>query len=97
VITLTCRRVTFYSPGDETAFFEWLARITSIVRAEGQGDAILLRLSSRRISEHNLRELIALFRRYRIPMPQLAQFENKSNRAWFRSSKAFWYSAVFGT
>ncbi|RYZ01382.1 MAG: hypothetical protein EOO73_35755 [Myxococcales bacterium] len=78
-------------------FFHWLGQIRSILRVEGRGDAILLHVSSKRVSENNLRELIAMFRRYKISMAQLAQFENDSNREWFRNPKAFWYHAIFKT
>lgn len=76
-------------------FFDWLVRITSVVRVDGQGDAILIHISSRRISENNLRELLALFRRYKVRMAQLAQFESDLNRRWFRDPNAAWYHLVF--
>jgi hypothetical protein len=52
---------------------------------------------SRRISEADLRDLLALFWRYNIPMVQLAQFRNSNNKAWFASPKMYWYEEVFGT
>jgi len=93
--TLTCKGIVYYSPSDERAFFEWVARIGCISRVEGRGDALLLYLSTKRVSEVNLRELIALFRRYKVGMAQLAQLENPRNRDWFRSPNAFWNKAVF--
>lgn len=84
------------SPGDERAFFEWIARIRCIRRFWGSGPELYLEIPRRRISDACLRELLALFQRYDVPMAQLAQFENKSNRRWFRNREAFWYAAVFG-
>jgi hypothetical protein len=93
---LDCRRVLFYSPGDELSFFEALRRIKAIRRIEGAGDSILLHTSSR-ISDTALRDLIALFRRYRISSRQLAQFLTESNRHWFHDPQAFWHRRVFAS
>ncbi len=49
------------------------------------------------MSNESLRELIALFERYRIPMGQLAQFKTSRNESWFADPRAFWYRPVFGT
>ncbi len=65
---LICKRVRFYSPEDETAFFGWLERITCISRVEGAGDEILLCVPRTRVSASSLRELIALFARYKLDM-----------------------------
>lgn len=86
----------YYSQGDERAFFEWAKRISCIDKLEGSGPELRLYLRRRRISNACLWELIALFHRYGVAMGQLAQFENASNRAWFRNRKMFWYRAVFG-
>jgi hypothetical protein len=83
------------SQGDERAFHEWVARIACIKRAWGSGRTLYLEIPRRRISDVCLRELLALFRRYDISMAQLAQFESKSNRAWFRNPVAYWHRAVF--
>jgi hypothetical protein len=97
VTELICRRVVFHSPTDERTFFSWVNQIRCVARVEGRGDVIVLHVSKKRISEANLRELLALFRRYRVAMPQLAQFENVTNRGWFRDPQTFWFRAVFQT
>jgi hypothetical protein len=86
----------YYSQGDERAFFEWANRIPCIRKVEGLGQELHLHVRGRRVSETCLRELIALFYRYQVPMKQLAQFENSSNQKWFRNPSAFWYRPVFG-
>ena len=93
--TLECKRVMFYSPADEAAFFRFAESIKAVRRIEGVGDSIILHIASR-ISHESLRDLIALFERYRIPrMSQLAQLLSPSNRSWFADSKKFWYKKVF--
>ena len=57
---LTCRRVTFYSLGDELAFDNWLTQIKAITKVVGHNDSILLHIP-RRPSNQSLRELLALF------------------------------------
>lgn len=52
-------------------------------------------MRSRRISEESLRDLLALFWRYKIPMHQLAQFENAQNTKWFRALHMYWHASVF--
>lgn len=48
-------------------------------------------------SEQALRDLIALFERYRIPRAsQLAQFLCDPNRHWFAEPQTFWHKRVFG-
>lgn len=91
---LSCRRVWFYSPGDELAFFTWLKSIEAVRKIEGSGDAILLHVSTK-ISDESLRELLAIFLRYRIDLPQLAQFETPKNRVWFAAPNRRWHKRVF--
>ena len=86
----------YLSPGDERAFFEWLKRIPCVREVRGSGPELRLRVRGRRVSSACLRELIALFHRYDVPMQQLAQFESPSNRKWFKNPSAAWYGSVFG-
>jgi hypothetical protein len=91
---LTCRKVLFYSEGDELSFFAWVGKIKAIRRWEGRGDCILLHVP-RRVSGKELRELLALFYRYRIDMGQLAQFQTPANDGWFADPKKDWHKLVF--
>jgi len=73
---LQCRRVVFFSHGDEAAFF-WFARsIPAIRRIEGKGDAILLHVAAR-VSGTSLRELRGLFRRFNVDESQLAALDGQ--------------------
>jgi len=65
---LICKRVLFYSSADEAAFFSFVRSIKAVRRIDGCGDAIILSVSSR-ASKESLRDLRALFRRYRISDP----------------------------
>ena len=63
--SLICKRVLFYSQADEAAFFHFASNIKAVIRVEGDGDSILLHVRSRP-SQESLRDLGALFQRYRI-------------------------------
>src|SRR4051812_30207133 len=91
---LECRRVRFGSPNDERAFFEWLGRINGIGRIKGVGDTLFLHVR-KPLSASSLLDLLAIFRRYRISMRQLAQFSTATNRAWFEDSQKYWFKRVF--
>ena len=92
---LDSKRVMFYSPADEAAFFRFAESIKAVRRIEGARDSILLHVASR-ISQESLRDLIALFERYRIPrMSQLAQFLSSANKTWFADPKTPWHKKVF--
>jgi len=93
--TLAATGVTYYHQSDETAFFEWLARIPCVERSEGRGPDLFIHLS-RAPTDADLRELAAFFYRYGIDMSQLAQFGSGRRRAWFRDPKMYWHRRVFG-
>jgi hypothetical protein len=93
--TLDCKRVTFYSPADEAAFFRFAESIKAVRRIEAVRDSLVLHVASR-LSHASLRDLLALFERYRISqMSQLAQFLSSSNRGWFADPKKSWHKKVF--
>jgi hypothetical protein len=72
--------------------FRWGVEIACV--AGWEQDTLLVK--SKRPSREALRDLIALFSRYQIPMRQLAQFKNFSNEKWFAAADSYWYVAVFG-
>ena len=84
------------SERDEAAFFYWLKRIPGVFAVTGSIRTLTVRVEGRRLSDEALREFLALFRRYRIEMRQLARFESPTNRQWFRKRSAYWYKGVFG-
>ncbi|WP_152984678.1 hypothetical protein [Stenotrophomonas terrae] len=94
---LSLSRVRFYSTGDEDAFFHWLNRIKCISHHEGLGAELLLHVDSRAVDEASLRDLIAFFWRYEVPMEQLAIFDRTAHSSWLRNQKSFWFASMFGT
>jgi len=96
MVELECENVVFYSQRDEAAFFAWAQAIPAVVGVTGRGRSIILAVKSKRVADASLRELLGLFRRYRIPMRQLAQFRRLNNEEWFARPDAFWFKSVFG-
>ena len=96
-VVLVCKRVWYYSSTDEDMFFEWISRIKCIATYDGVRDELYLYINTKRVSNENLRELLALFYRYKIDMKQLQIFLNKNNNQWFYDNKkAYWHRRVFG-
>ena len=97
VIKLVCKAVWFYSHHDEDAFFEWIKKIPSIKKFEGIRDELYLYMESSIILDDDLRELVALFYRYKVDMKQLAVFLNDNNSEWFYGkTKGCWRKKIFG-
>lgn len=96
-IILVCKGVRFGSRKDEDAFFEWIHKIECIDQISAKYDELYLHIASDELHDSDLRDLLALFYRYKIDMKQLARFLTKENKKWFYdNSKAFWHRRVFG-
>jgi hypothetical protein len=96
-IILICKSVWYYSRLDEDIFFEWISRIKCILKFDGIRDELYLYIKNKRLNNENLRDLLALFYRYKIDMKQLKIFLNKNNKEWFfDNKKAYWHRRVFG-
>lgn len=91
MVRLDCSGIRFGSQLDEKHLFEWAAEISGFLRWEQ--DTLIVRS---RLSEESLRDLLALFSRYKIPMAQLAQFMNTKNESWFSAPHMYWHKGVFG-
>ncbi len=91
MVKLDCSGIHFGSQLDERHLFAWGLEISGVLSWEN--DTLVVR--SRRISEEALRDLLSLFRRYNIPMQQLAQFKNSKNEAWFAAPQLYWHKKVF--
>ena len=96
-LTNVHKGVTFHDKSDERIFLEWWSRIPCVegVYAEGDADGLFVRLKHRP-GKSDLRQILALCRRYGVDMRQLAKFETAKNRGWFCDPKMFWHEAVFG-
>ncbi len=96
-IILVCKKVRFFSRKDEDAFFAWIKSIECIDNIIAKGDELYLNIVSIHLHDQDLRDLLALFYRYKIDMKQLGQFLNKNNSLWFfKNKKAYWHTRVFG-
>jgi hypothetical protein len=91
MVYLDCSGVRFGSQLDEKHLFEWAMEIPGVLRWE-QDRLVVKSLS---LSQASLRDLLALFSRYQIPMKQLAQFRNTRNEGWFADSQMYWHRRVF--
>ena len=98
-IVLICKKVTFYSLKDEDAFFEWIKKIDCIDEFTAAYDELYLHIACKDLHDHDLRDLLALFHRYKIRnMKQLGMFLNDENKKWFYGNKkAYWYKRIFGS
>jgi len=96
-VELKAKATWFFSQLDETAFFEWLKKLPCVSKFEGKGDTLSIRVFESKVDERALRELLALFQRYRIDMKQLGVFDKPDFASWFRNTKAYWHESVFGS
>jgi len=91
MVYLDCSGVHFGSQLDEKHLFEWALEIPGILRWEQ--DTLVVR---KNLSQASLRDLLALFSRYQLPMAQLAQFRTTKNEIWFAAPQMYWHTRVFG-
>ncbi|OLL27791.1 hypothetical protein BTH42_31705 [Burkholderia sp. SRS-W-2-2016] len=94
-IVLSAKRVRYYSECDETAFFEWLDKLSSVKRYEGELDVLSIYVDETKVDESALRELLALFQRFAVEMEQLRVFDRQEFAPWFRDPRAYWHAVVF--
>ncbi|HEY1708910.1 MAG TPA: hypothetical protein VGG10_11650 [Rhizomicrobium sp.] len=92
---LVVRGPTYFAPGDEKAFFDWLQSIPCVEDVRGSLRDLHI-IFKRPPSNGDLRELIALLHRYRMNMKPLAAFRTPRNAEWFTRPGSFWHAKVFG-
>ena len=92
MIKIDTSPVRYLSYLDEKSFFEWAQEIPCVKSIDGG----VFHIRSKRLSESDLRDLIAIMYRYKMSMKQLQQFCNAKNEHWFKAKKMYWYGAVFG-
>jgi hypothetical protein len=97
-VELVAKGLRWFSDYDEAAFFEWLKKIPCIETYKGQGKALHIEIDQDRLDDVCLREMLALFYRFKQEMSQLAVFKDEKKRPWFsNNSRAYWYRQVFGS
>jgi hypothetical protein len=83
-LTQMNKGVRFYHRNDELTFYRWLGSISCVDRYCGDGKNGLVVHLKRRPRKEELRELLALCRRWDVDMSQFAKFETAKNRALLR-------------
>jgi hypothetical protein len=94
-LMLIARGPRYFAYGDEKAFFGWLESIPCVASVGGRLRDIHIKLK-RQPGDSDLRELIALFSRYRMNMRRLAVYRTARNAHWFDDPKMYWHAKVFG-
>jgi hypothetical protein len=77
--SLVLRGPTFWSEGDEKAFFDWLQSVSCVASVEGRLRDLNIRLK-RKPSAANVRELEAIVRRYRMNAKSLQEFVEETSK-----------------
>jgi hypothetical protein len=96
IVRLVCKSTFFYSTFDDDAFFEWLKKISCVSNIGGVGEERYIDVDKNKLTEMDLREILALFYRYDVDMEQLGAFLSDENKSWFFDNKeAFWHKRVF--
>jgi hypothetical protein len=95
VETLAARAGPWYSQHDEDVFFRWLTKVKSVVRVHGRLHTLYIEVQVAQFDERDLREILALFRRYHVDLAQLAKLQRKTNSEWFRDESKWWHRPVF--
>ncbi|MBU2705302.1 hypothetical protein KCM76_04880 [Zooshikella marina] len=85
--------VTYFSELDEKSFFTW-AQDIDCVSSIKMG---CLQLEVAKLNEDSIRELLALFERYKLDPKKLSLALNHENESWFKNPDAFWYQEIFGS
>jgi hypothetical protein len=84
----------FYSQEDEKRFFQGLSDIPAVKDYEGGGVNLIIRLDMRKLGSDDLRELIALLYRYRIPLAPLHLLAERPRFSWLNNSKGYWHKSL---
>jgi hypothetical protein len=94
-VELKAEAVRYFSQSDEAALFEWLAKLPCISSVRGESNTLYICVIKSKVDEGALRELLALFHRYKIDMRQLRVLDKVAFASWFHNRQAYWYESVF--
>lgn len=92
---LTIDLTTFYSDGDERRFFHGLRENPAISGFRGVAQQLEITIVQSRLNHAALRDLIALFWRYQIPLSPLSKIANIRRFEWLNNDKWYWYKSMF--
>ena len=71
---------TYWSAGDENSHFRWLDTIGCVRSVRGEGRRLLLDIDHERVSDTDVRELQAVYRRYGGDLAQLDGLRSAQER-----------------
>ncbi|MGH8491835.1 MAG: hypothetical protein ACRERR_01830 [Moraxellaceae bacterium] len=74
--------MSYYAPGDEAAFFNWLQSIPGVLSVKGIGRELHIQTRSTRLNRDSILEFVALYRRYLGNLNELVLFSTPANKAW---------------
>lgn len=96
ITKIKAEEIEFLSLSDEETFFSWLDKIPCILKKTGVGSELHIYIDKDRVTETDLRDLIALSYRYNLDMKQLETFLNEENKSWFFDNKStYWHREIF--
>jgi len=81
--TMIVRGPTYFAPGDEKAFFDWLLTIPCVADVGGKARDLHISLK-RSPSAKDMVELSALLLRYRMPIKVLEALKTSRNVKWLK-------------
>jgi hypothetical protein len=86
---------SFYSRGDERRLFVGFKEISAIRSVKGVHRDLLLDIEVAALNKEAMRELLALLRRYEIPLAPLRVFAKKNKFAWLNDEQGYWHNEMF--
>ena len=86
VIEIDTTPIRYLSANDEDHFFSW-AKGIKCVESVNRG---ILRIEREKVSDEDLRELLALLTRYSLSVDPLRKLVSRSNDHWFNDPRAYW-------
>ena len=85
----------YFSYLDEEQFFQGLENLPTVESFSGtpEGLDLVLRLPA---DEADVRDLLALLKRYDVCMAPLRKLIENDHGAWLRNHDAYWYDSLYG-
>ncbi len=84
----------FFSYMDEEHFFHWLEDIPFVSEVVRVQDGLEVTLDGE-FDKANIRDLIAVLRRYDLDMTCLRILCTEENQDWLKDHEAYWYAYIF--
>lgn len=84
----------FFSLIDEKMFFEWMLSLDAIADVQGEGTSLEINIADNHVNDSFVYEILAIFRRYNIPLLHLRVFHSE-DRHWLSDPKMAWHEEMF--